>query len=1098
MLTPRAQPSSPFIENARECPQKLAADPRVSSWVSASAGTGKTKVLTDRLLNLMLMGTDPSKILCLTFTKAAAAEMQTRLFDKLRQWVLLSDEELTSTLTELTHQAVTPILLTHARSLFTQVLDLVGGIKILTIHSFCQTILSRFPLEADIPPHFTILDDAQADQYLSQATKGVLDGLEGEMIDNNILWGISHFFKDSTFQDSLEELLSQRSNLRALVTRFPTLQSYQEHLCDQLNLDTPNLCDPQAEQKLIERACQDLAFDKIGLLEILQSASDPDSASHRLLAQWLESTASQRLALLDDYCRLYLTKDGSPLKKPKVDHPAEGERLIRLFQKRNALGIAQKTLTLFSYGQRIFQDYQSLKANDGMLDYDDLIEKTVTLLNTPNTAAWVLYKLDGGIDHILIDEAQDTNPPQWQVILSLADDFFRSDKAHRTLFVVGDAKQSIYSFQGAKPEDFVTLRSHFSTLSQNIGQTWRDINLSVSFRSTPKVLELVDRVFANDSVQRQVLATEQIVHKPFRQNHVGNVALWPLILKEEKEEALAPWTLPNRQIQNTSLPQELAQKLANQILVMLNRGDILPSTGQPIQPKDILILVKTRSELVTALIRELKKKNIPVAGADRFLLTNHIAAQDLIVLGEFLLQPLDDLALATVLRSPFINMEEQDLEDLCFGREGSLWGSLIQQADKREIYGEAYQWLKKIMTQQDYLPPFELYTFILTTMGGRDLLLERLSLEAEDAINEFLNQALQFERKHQVTLQAFLGFLKTTRLEIKRDSADQQMNQIRIMTIHGSKGLQAPVVIIPEKVDARDRPEKILWEVNRDGVVELMVARPAVANDCDLTMRLKDEQLQRDDAEDKRLLYVALTRAQDNLYLCGYGNKQSGDSWYTTVLSTLGQPEPWEAPESDSEYAECGSAGDMEFPHYLREACMRVTIESPEEEEKAHDFASDEAGESGRLRGILIHKLLEDLPLLPESQRQQGAMGILRMLGYGLTPETQSYIDLVLSILTNEKFSCFYGADSISELEVMRADGSLIRLDRIVLSTDPSLPIKILDYKSASHPPAFGAEIPVMIRDQMEGYKTALSSLYPDREIECYILWTSIGRLDRV
>lgn len=1074
-------------------PQKLAADPRVSSWVSASAGTGKTKVLTDRLLNLLLQGTDPSKIVCLTFTKAAASEMQIRLYDRLREWVLLSDTQLTENLRDLRHQDVSPDLLHLARSLFTKVLELPGRIKILTIHSFCQNILSRFPLEAAIPPHFSLLDDSQVSQYLRQAMKFVFSHNK-QMQEKSLHWAASYYFKESSFQETLEELLGQRHLLRSLIQRYPTAEIYAVTLVDQLQLpEGTNLFDPQAQYNHLKKACQDLSFDKIGLIQIFQDFSNSDDPNFQLLERWVISSVEKRVEIFDDYCRLFLTKGGELLKRAKINHPYEGERLIRVQQDLANLEVAQKSLTLYTFGHKIFEEYQRLKEQEGLLDYDDLIEKTLELLNKPDSAAWVLYKLDGGIDHILIDEAQDTNPLQWQVVLSLANDFFRPDRPDRTFFVVGDAKQSIYSFQGAKPEDFISLRSHFAQISRNTGYVWRDVDLTVSFRSTPDVLGIVDAVFDDHDLRRQVLSSDKIVHFPHRQNQKGKVALWPLVLASEETEDFPPWSLPDRQIFQQSLEVELAHRIADQVLYLFEQAEVLPSTREKIQPKDILILVKQRTSFVHELIIEFKKRSIPIAGADRFYLTQHIAVQDLIVLGDFLLQPLDDLALATILRSPFINMLEEELESLCLSREKGdlLWYALIHHADNAACYAQAYEWLKDIMSQQDYLMPYELYSYILYKKGGKRNLLSRLTLEAQDVLTEFLNQAYACQSKGLRTLQSFLAYLKNNPIEIKRDSSDNQMNQIRIMTIHGSKGLQAPIVIIPEKLDSRDRLNKLLWEQDEQGRAHLMITRPPLASDSQMTSALKVAQSGKDDAEDKRLLYVALTRAQDHLYLCGYGKKNPDDSWYSLISEALeGEVDSWNIPKRN-EYC---PLSDEKNP--LPE-CLQTPIDFPLQklEVEATPIQSESIA-----RGLLIHKLLEDLPFFEPHLWKEKASVISRSLASTLDlsmeeEEIRFCVENVLQLLENQELGYFFGSDSIAELEVLTSDQEVIRLDRVVIGDRV---IKILDYKSTTNPPDVADKIARQIVQQLDKYKKALSDLYPDHAVECYILWTHIGRLDRV
>ncbi|WP_010298815.1 UvrD-helicase domain-containing protein [Candidatus Odyssella thessalonicensis] len=1062
-------------------PQKLAAAPNVSAWVSASAGTGKTKVLTDRLLNLMLTGQDPAKILCLTFTKAAAAEMQTRLFQRLSEWVQMSDDHLHHSLEQLWQDQVTSELKARARCLFTQILDLPGGIKIQTIHGFCQTILSRFPLEAQIPPQFSVIDEMTASRLLRQATARVLRTMAQS--NSDLLGLLALHFKDQKFEEALGELLSHRRDLKHL-SHF-TLDSYAQHL--QTTLDLPahmEVCCPKARDQFILQACQDHLFDRDGLQQCLQLKHHP------LLEQWLCCSAESRVQLYEAYARLFLTADGCISKRPAVKHDQEAERIWRLNDSLNRLEIAQKSLILFCFGSAIYDCYQEQKTAEAALDYDDLIEKTIELLTDPSLAAWVLYKLDGGIDHILIDEAQDTNPAQWEVVKALTQDFFRPDKIYRTLFVVGDSKQSIYSFQGANPNDFIQLRHYFAQQTQAIGQTWRSVDLSVSFRSAPEILDLVDRVFADPEMHAKVLADANVIHVPFRQEQQGKVSLWPTVVKEESKEKseLTPWTLLLTRQEDTSIEQRCAAHIAQQIKHLLHSQVVLASTNKPIQPKDILILVRQRSSFICQLIRQLKQYHIPVAGADRFLLNDHLAVKDLLCLGQFLLQPGDDLSLATVLTSPLIGMNHEDLLHLCLDRQGSLWSELIRHGT-HPTYQDAYLWLKTILDKTDYLSPFELFSFILYELEGKKRLISRLSLEAEDVITEFMSLLFNLERKVSPSLELILGEILSQNHELKRDSAATSHNEVRLMTIHGSKGLQAPVVILIEKFSSRTPTADVLWQHDAAGKCILLLAQPPKAQDIELTRQLKAATLCKDEAEDKRLLYVALTRAQDHLYVCGYGDKVSKDSWYN-LLETKGvQTEAWQIPEGTLQMSCLAADGHFSDANHLPDfftvpanlSCQLAPIKDKEPvSAKAH-------------RGIIIHKLLEMLAcVLPEHRPTAGLHCVNQLTSDCLLQ--RDCLETALKILGDPDLQEFFSENAVAELEIMTCNGELVRLDNVVLGS----PIKILDFKSAEYPPASAEHVPARIRQQLADYREALATLYPSTPIECYVLWTTNGRLDQI
>ncbi|MBX3486995.1 MAG: double-strand break repair helicase AddA [Candidatus Paracaedibacteraceae bacterium] len=1050
-------------------PQKLAASPTVSAWVSASAGTGKTKVLTDRLLNLMLSGYDPSKILCLTFTKAAAAEMQERLFHRLAAWIKLDDATLHNSLADLWEGTITPDLMTRARSLFTELLDLPGGIKIQTIHGFCQSVLNRFPLEAKIPTPFSILDDAQASQILRKTTAKIL---KEKALDHADLFEImAQYYKDQSFTDTLNDVLTNRDGLRQISSVSES--DYTKTLRQTFDLSALDLSKKSTEFELILSFCQDSTFDRKGLLAVLQEKPND------ILERWLASTPEDRATMIDEYASLYLTQRGEIAKRPKVNYEIEAERVWRLADTRKRLMIAQKSLILFVLATSTYLSYQNQKLVAGALDYDDLIDKTIGLLTDPEMAAWVLFKLDGGIDHILIDEAQDTNPAQWHVVQTLTQDFFRPDRPDRTLFVVGDSKQSIYSFHGADPQDFINLRHYFAQQSQAIGQTWRNVDLTVSFRSTPEVLAIVDRVFATDQLKHQVLAEENLIHTPFRHNHQGKVHLLPPLIKDESHEnpTLDPWTLPTERRQPNSVDQDCAEKLASHIAALLTSQVILPSTNKPIEPKDILILVRQRSAFLNHLIRHLKKLNIPVAGADRLILTDHIAVQDLLSLGQFLLQPQDNLSLANVLTSPLIGLSQDQLMTLSLNRQESLWSALIHQGHTT-VYGTAYQWLKAVMDQTDYLTPFDLYSFVLGQQKGKQNLLSRLGHEAEDVISAFMEVLANFDRTLPPSLELVIGELMAQDLEIKRDSANTIHNEIRLMTIHGSKGLQAPVVILVEKLSGKSQRDSVLWSLSQDH--SLLLARPSQDDDTTLTRALKDQQKQADDAEDKRLLYVALTRPQDHLYVCAYGDKEKKDetSWYTLLRDNGVEQQPWQQTSALTK----SRTKTIALADFLSEsvdlsATLKPVLEKEESTELAH-------------RGLIIHKLLEILPDLASDQWHGAAQRICQSL-----TQDQSLADecckIALETLSRPDLQGFFKDNSVAEFEVMTQEGQLYRLDRVVFGDT----IKILDYKSSKAPPG---TVPAEILDQLDTYRHCISILYPDCPIECFVFWTATGRLDRV
>lgn len=1052
--------------------QQLATDPNASVWVNASAGTGKTKVLTDRILTLLLHGADPIKVLCLTFTKAAAAEMLNRLSERLSQWVLLDDHALTQQLSSIQTYPVTTAMLVKARSLFTEILETPGGMRIQTIHGFCQMLLQRFAIEANVPSAFTILNDQEAQDLLYQALTTIL-----KSDDTLRLWHalIHRYFKDQTFIALLQDLLGQRQRLLKLQQDHGCPDRYESHLKTTLNLPTSwDLTSPDLEQQLILDACQ---------YSLIPSDS---SVELPILSQWLSGSLEQRQSLFSDYCGLFLTKDGEISKRPKVKHEGEAERLYGVMQQLNGLHVAQKSLLIMSFGLRISHHYQMIKAQKNCLDYDDLIDKCLNLLRQSQISAWILYKLDGGINHILIDEAQDTSPEQWQIIRIITEELFNNTNRHRSLFVVGDGKQSIYSFQGANPQDFIDLQKFFGNHLTNLGIEWRQLDLDVSFRSTPAVLELVDQIFHRPERLGPALVTQGVKHIPFRECHQGVVSLWPAVTEDDSSLPQSPegWVIPRDRLEQHTLVRRFCDHLCQNIKALLRSQVQLPSTKQPIQPKDILILVRQRGELMLELISTLKREGIPVMGADRFVLTNHIIVQDLMALGQFLLLPDDDLSLACVLRSPIIGLDEEELMALAVGRSSSLWGQLKNQHNNSLSLRRTYDVLASLLAMVDFYSPYVMYEAVLHSYSGRRHFVSRLGPEASDILNEFLSIAYEFENNHQATLEEFLYALQQHEVTIKRDSNDQTSNQIRLMTIHGSKGLQAPVVILAEKFSSTDPQDKLLWQLDAAGQCRLMLARPTQRQDNALTSAMKHHWHQLDTYEDQRLLYVALTRAADHLYITGYGPKITADSWYQQIIEIINPPiEPWQQDHGTWQQQPTATSLNESRPEWLLMPIKQSLPRKPVTTQSTMTTAMH--------RGIVIHKLFEVLGDLAEGDRLKAGNYLLQHLK--LSPcQWQQDLTRVLELLKDENLTIFYSAQSYAELEIAHPNGQLLRLDRVVISDDA---IVILDYKTAEEIPD---HIPATIIQQLSMYQEALNALYPNIPISSSILWTSGPELQNV
>ncbi|HTT80413.1 MAG TPA: double-strand break repair helicase AddA, partial [Stellaceae bacterium] len=898
-----------MIGGAATPEQCRALRPAESVWVAASAGTGKTRVLTDRLLALMLSGADPARLLCLTFTRAAAAEMANRVNQRLSAWTTMPPGALREELVPFIGRFPQEDDIARARRLFAHVLDVPGGAKIATIHAFCQSLLRRFPLEAGVAPEFAVIDERSAKEALAEAAAAVVNAARAEADQPGSLADALRIVAGHAPEERFAELMGQVAGehdklRRALAGGVAALR---RRLCARLAAPPDTTSDD-----LVAAFCAHGAAEEAGLraaAAALAAGSDRDRERGAMLGRWCAVIAAQRPALLDQYIGVFLTDKGeirhSLISKaaavkagprdPCAILAAEAERVRRFVGERAGIAVVEATLALVRLGGTLLDAYQRHKQLHGLLDYDDLVTRALALLRRPGVAAWVLFKLDGGLDHILIDEAQDTNPEQWELVAALAEEFFAGEGAvlrPRTIFAVGDAKQSIYSFQRADPEEFARMRQHFEQRVTAARQEWAVVPLEMSFRAAESLLQAVDGVFRGAEAADGVVADGGAIrHVAAREGAAGLVELWPPVPADADEEEDATRHRPEPRTR-------LAAAIAATVAGWLAHGERLEARGRALRPGDVMVLVRRRNAFVADLLRALKDRGVPVAGADRLALAGELAVRDLVALGRFLLLPEDDLTLATVLKGPLFGFSEDALFRLAYGRgKASLWQRLRTLAAGDPIKREAAGRLAALLARADFAPPFELYAEILGAGGGRRAMLERLGPEAADPIDEFLAQALLYEREHVPSLQGFLRWLVAGKIEVKRDFGERLRDEVRIMTVHGAKGLEAPVVVLPDTMQLPDRGPALIWGA-ADGL-PLWRPRGNLAAPAYVAERqaLRRRQLQ----EYRRLLYVALTRAEDRLYVCGWQTQRTtreAASWHALCAagwSGLAEPFAFDA-----------------------------------------------------------------------------------------------------------------------------------------------------------------------------------------------------------
>jgi ATP-dependent helicase/nuclease subunit A len=779
-----------------------ASDPTVSVFVAANAGSGKTHVLAQRVIRLLLDGVDPAKILCLTFTKAAAANMAHRVFAQLGDWTALEDDTLDERIEEITGAKPAPAKRALARRLFALALETPGGLKVQTIHAFCTQLLHVFPFEANVAARFTVLDESDQTKLLEDLSLAVL--LEGTgAADSGVGQAIARAITagaDQTVKELITEAIGKRDTVEAWIERTGSVEAAIAELSTALGVAADATMETINAEFFTSSLITDAEWSTVA--EALAEGSANDREQVDRIRALLKSSNSERL---DNYLPIFCTAELRPRKniitKPLAKkNPglldrlmAEQARICALLDHKRAVACRDRSGALLTIAAAVLSRYRTEKERRGLLDYDDLIDKTCALFEDV-ASAWVHYKLDLGIDHLLIDEAQDTSKKQWDIITKLVAEFTVGAGARsvtRTLFAVGDEKQSIFSFQGAEPVLFAEMRNRFQRLHKDATLGFLPLQLKHSFRSGPSILAAVDKVFgrpeAFEGLSADPVAT---VHEALPDKAPGLVEIWPLFKADDKRQIEA-WDAPFDTVTETSPQVLLAQRIAGAVQIWNREGR---------KPRDVLILVRQRGPLFEAIIRALKDKRIAVAGADRLVLTEHIAVMDLMVLADALLLPDDDLALATALKSPLFGLDEDQLFALAWNRPGSLYSALHAKNDPP--FAEAAARFDRMAQAARRETPFAFYAQILGADHGRKKILTRLGPEAADPLDEFLNLALDYESREPPSLQGFVAWLRAAHAEVKRDM-EITRDEVRVMTVHGAKGLEAPIVVV---ADTTTRP----------------------------------------------------------------------------------------------------------------------------------------------------------------------------------------------------------------------------------------------------------------------------------------------------
>ncbi|MGE0503287.1 MAG: double-strand break repair helicase AddA [Rhizobiaceae bacterium] len=1114
--------------------QALASDPANSAWVSANAGSGKTHVLAQRVIRLLLSGAEPSRILCLTYTRAAASVMANRVFRDLGAWTALDNGRLAARIAEIEGRMPDRAAIARARSLFAIALETPGGLKVQTIHAFCEAILHKFPLEANIAGHFELVDPRMEELMFAEARRATLAGAAAETL---------------TLAEAFATILARAGEkglddlLREIVARRDAMRGFIDRVSDDQLLAAFGFTPAGDEASIGGAAWPVPGFSGSELARLVKSAERHQAAKAldifgKALKAMQAPDPLQRLAMM---CAAFLTAKGDVRKTDKlfkqafvneapdiVDrYVAAAEHLIAVADRLATFRMCVATNAVRTLADAVIGRYERQKAARGLLDFNDLIARTVNLLSRSDAAPWVQYKLDQGIDHILIDEAQDTSPPQWEVVRALAGDFFAGAGARggrpRSVFAVGDEKQSIYSFQGADPAEFGMTKGALSLAARGAEAAFEDIRLTLSFRSTEDVLSAVDIVFANEAARDGLtVGKETIEHASNRPGEPGVVEVWQSVGAVNVEEP-EDWTEP---VDEASAPAvRVASRVAKRIKDLVDAHEA--------RPGDIMVLVRKRDRFVHALSRALKEYRVPVAGADRLTLSAHIAVQDMMALARFCLMPEDDLSLAALLRSPVFGLSEDDLFRLAHYRPegGSLWRSLRGEVVFTAITERLEQW----MNEAAYRPVFEFFAGVLGPGKVRAAMVARLGEDAGDILDEFLGFCLAEERIGLPGLDSFLATLETAAPEIKREM-DAARNEVRIMTVHAAKGAEAPVVFL---VDAGGAPfvdqhlprlmptdltvdgvkvPGLLWRAGADTANRALDALARVA-------RLKAEQ------EYRRLLYVGMTRAADRLFVCGYhGRKPPRDTTWLSIVSDALRAAPGTTMRHDDGWGEVlihrvtsaplvaatHAPAPLEAGEPFPEALLSPLPPAPDlprplapsgaslliEEDREPVISTQSPVFDARAdppfaiaRGLAVHRLLQSLPGLPENQREPAAARYLGAVGADWPAAAcDAALRSVLGVLSDPRLAAVFGEGSRAEVELMgmvtvrgRERAVSGKVDRLAVTPERVL---VVDFKTDRIAPASDGQVAEAYVLQMALYRTLLARIFADRPVEAALVFT--------
>ncbi|RTK92776.1 MAG: AAA family ATPase [Rickettsiales bacterium] len=1047
--------------------QIKASNPDSSIWVSASAGTGKTKILTDRVLRLLLKGEVPNKILCLTFTNAAAGEMKERITNSIFKWSSLNQENLSFEINKILGRNCSEKELILASNLYDEYIRSENNINIQTIHSFCQKLLKQFPLEAKISPSFKIIDEIKAESVLKQIKKDLANYQDLELINKYLIENFHELIIDEIFS----EIIQQKSKFLQKNISVDNLYQQSEKLINKLNTSFED------------------RYHALKSNSLIHSIVGFNISTQELKKFFLTENGQKRKKIVTQK----IAKLGSNLYS---DLEQIQEQIYQLDQNEKGLHLETHSQIISLLGAKILKEYELYKDKKGLLDYDDLITKTCALLNDNDTREWVLYKLDGFINHLLVDEAQDTSLEQWKIIEALIAEFYAgessSPKIDRTIFVVGDEKQSIFSFQGANVESFSHMNKLLKYKMIASQKSFENVDLEISYRSAKEILEVVFNVFRKIQQKNSAIFSNPIIElQAFRENHSGRVELWPIVMGDKQQDSF--WSIVTSNTIDNSPKKLLAEKISDYIKTTIEQGDVLAATGKPVTNGDFMILFRRRDELTIEVIKALQKNQLAVSGLDRIILKDNLSVQDLLSVARFVLNPDDDLNIASLLKSPLIKLSEDIIRVISEKRaHQSIWQLIL--SDEHKLYIDILNLLNIFLEIYSNNTSY-FFQYIVDVLGYRAILNDYNGADSNDAINELIYVYRDYVNQIDESLQSFIYWIDDNESSVKRD--DISSDKIKIMTVHASKGLQAPIVILCDTTSVPTNIDRFYWDKNENFLT-------AKKSDFapDYYQDLKKIQQQKIYAEYLRLLYVGMTRAEDRLIVCGYQGERiiPENCWYKLVEEVMNQLET-NNKDSVLIYGQDNNAINsmlqpsttqqniIEFYPQILECKMPINADIPSAE--IISYKNPLSHQNPLEYGLIFHKILED-SIKASNLNIMKEHPLLDNLDKKYKNRMHKSIDLIIN---NKIFEELVQNPCQTEISIGSMLNEKINLGRVDLIITLDNKIVIVDYKSDLHPPAAAVFIPDSYKKQLNNYHKIFSEIYPYKIILTKILWLENGQL---